>query len=290
MPDEDKDAPDEAVDQSRFHNFDMEQSTRQFLASCRPSTAVAYGRDLELYRAYCETLGLALGEIRRYHVMGFVEARRRAGDAPATLRRRLAAVRAFHDFLSPEGGISPALDVPVPPAPRPGGVSFGADEVAQLFAVGCADRAYHEDALVAVVLLVGYRLQAQELPTIGARAARRARGRWWLDHEGRSAPLPDAFAAIMPSQPRHAGLVYALGRTANPVARQTVGRWLRTLGEDAGLATPCSPRVLRRSAVPVAISIGVDPTVALARDWFELQPAEHPALALAEYLEPVLSA
>ncbi len=265
----------------------MESLVQAFLATCSPPTAAAYGRDLTLYLDHMTPMGVSLREIKRYHVMSFVDARHRAGDAPATVRRRLAAVGTFHEFLVSEGydDASPVVGVTVPPSPRPGGPVVGLGELQLVWrrAVGDLDR--HRDAMLAVVLLAGYRLRASDLPGVTTQTFDRAGDGWTFVHRGEAADVPDALRRLIPDSPAHSDVQYAVGGTSEPVARQTIGRWIRELADTAGIAGPFGPRVLRRSAPIVAMTLGISPADALAPDWFALPRERHPVHALAAALD-----
>ncbi len=90
-------------------------------------TTEAYGRDLAQFGAFLAGhLGEApsletLAELKPLDFRAFLAARRRAGDGPRTISRKLSAVRSFYRWLERHEGLSnPALSVLRGPKVAPG--------------------------------------------------------------------------------------------------------------------------------------------------------------------------
>ena len=92
-----------------------------------PRTTEAYGRDLAQFGAFLAGhLGApadmtALAELKPLDFRAFLAARRRAGDGPRTISRKLSAVRSFYRWLERHEGLeNPALSVLRGPKVAPG--------------------------------------------------------------------------------------------------------------------------------------------------------------------------
>ena len=72
-----------------------------------PHTLAAYRRDLAKWTEYLKRHGrVEVGEASAKDVAGFLQAERRAGRSPATIARRLSAVRGLHRFAVEAGDAS----------------------------------------------------------------------------------------------------------------------------------------------------------------------------------------
>ncbi len=83
-------------------------------------TVAAYGRDLAVFTAFCESRGVAFGDVDAAVVRAFVAQRHRAGISGTSLQRALSSVRGLFRWLLREGlaAHNPAADVPAPRSPR----------------------------------------------------------------------------------------------------------------------------------------------------------------------------
>lgn len=147
-------------------------------------TREAYRRDARIFLGYLEATGLDLLAVRRPHVDVFARARQAAGDAPATLKRRLAAVSALYGYALDEGVLQGN------PAARVRRTAVDADhfttaaltrrEAEELLAVA---RAYspRTHALVDLLLSTGVRISE----ALGARTSALAADRLVITRKGR---------------------------------------------------------------------------------------------------------
>src|ERR1700727_2591399 len=85
------------------------------------NTIDAYRRDLADYEAYLKSEGMDALKADTNHVRGFLTARGAQKLSPASLARRLSAIRQFHKFLYAEGWRrdNPTLAVEGPRRSRP---------------------------------------------------------------------------------------------------------------------------------------------------------------------------
>lgn len=80
-------------------------------------TALAYQRDLDSLRQWCDTAGIKdWSDLDEQHLRVFAARSHAAGLAPRSIQRRLSAVRGFLTYLGREGYVSrnPAVDVRAP--------------------------------------------------------------------------------------------------------------------------------------------------------------------------------
>lgn len=79
------------------------QAFEQYLRRRAPGrrTAIDYVSDVRQFAAFC---GTAWREVTMHDIDGFVDQQRQAGRSAATIKRRVAALKVFFDFLAEESG------------------------------------------------------------------------------------------------------------------------------------------------------------------------------------------
>lgn len=100
-----------------------------------PHTRASYARDLAALTHWCDQQGLGdWPELDHGHVRAFAARSHAAGLSPASIQRRLSAVRSFYQFLQREGlcGHNPAADVRAPKRPRRLPRTLDADQMARV--------------------------------------------------------------------------------------------------------------------------------------------------------------
>jgi integrase/recombinase XerC len=129
-----------------------------------PHTQAAYRTDLAEFVAYCgrERLG-HWAEVTTAHVRAYAAAGHRAGLAPRSIQRRLAALRSFFRYLERETGLkgNPAVEVRAPKAARRLPATLDVDQMARLLAPGSADQgplAARDRAMLELLYSSGLRL------------------------------------------------------------------------------------------------------------------------------------
>ena len=136
-----------------------EMATERGLAR---NTCAAYRRDLDAYARALHEAGVdAIEAAGREHITAFLRAERDRGASPATIGRRLAAVRGVHRFVHSRGvaPTDPGRDVSGPRRPRrlPGALSI--PEVERLLAAphGDTPAALRDRALLELAYATGLR-------------------------------------------------------------------------------------------------------------------------------------
>lgn len=203
------------------------------------TTIVAYGRDGGRFCQFLERQGLDRNVtcITRQHIQGWANSM--AGHAPATIRRRVYAIRALFSFLQREGTIqvNPAAGVSLPKRRRR---QPHVPDRQQCMALLAAAHTTRDKAVISLLLMAGLRraellgLDAEDVSADGSEL--RVVGKGEVE---RLVPLPeDARAALL----RHietadirSGPVFR-NRAARRMGNTTLQRLWRRLLRRADLA------------------------------------------------------
>ena len=210
--------------------------SEQFLRSLEvrglsSATRRSYASDLEQFSEWLAERGAGLADLDRATVRAFVAHLGRRGYAPATLARKLSAVRSLSRFLTERDvlTIDPAQYLPgprrrrrLPHALRPAEVDAVCDAVRGSEPLALRDRLMFE-------LLYGCGLRSQELVDIGCDDVHTARSELLVRGKGgkmRMVPLGDeAVAALERYLAKGRG---ALGRRASTASATPEGALLLT--------------------------------------------------------------
>ncbi|WP_336650735.1 tyrosine-type recombinase/integrase [Kocuria rosea] len=233
------------------------------------NTRDAYRRDATVFLAYLEATGLDLLAVRRPHLDVFARVRQAAGDAPATLNRRLAAVSAFYAYAVDDGALQ------LNPAARVRRAAVDADhsttaaltrrEAEDLLVVARvhSPRAH---ALVDLLLSTGVRISE----ALDAKASALSADRLVITRKGGKTaviPLPEHTVAALRVMAGSTGTELARGDEAErwlfatasgrPWDRTDAAKVLTRLALKAGLGKRVSPHVLRHTHATLALELGV---------------------------------
>ncbi len=237
------------------------------------NTLDAYRRDLESFlgwtarhdRVRWEDLDVEL-------VLDYLEVRRAAGAAEASVARALVAIRMLIRFLVTEGTL--ARDVTaLLPAPRlrrllPGVLAVEEVEALLDACAGDSWRALRDRALIEVLYATGARVsEAVALRTDDLEPELRVLRLHGKGDKMRIVPLgARAREAIegwlRDGRPRVAGTSHRaeifLTRSGRPLSRIDAWRRVQALARQAGLAVPTSPHTLRHSFATHLLAGGAD--------------------------------
>ena len=249
------------------------------------STIAAYRRDLSAWwrwlagRHGAEALaGGGPGVATTSDVVAFVAALRDEGLAPATVARRLVAVRSWHAFCADEGitGSDPTTEVEQPRVPA--GLPKALDETTVVALIEQAsgddplarrDRALLEvlygtgariseavglslgdvDLTTGTLRVLGKGSRERIVPLGGAAAAAMER---WLSPEGR-----EQLVSVAWSRRDDAEAVF-VNRRGGRLTRQGAWGVVRAHAEAAGISAALSPHVLRHSCATHMLDHGAD--------------------------------
>lgn len=241
------------------------------------NTVSAYRRDLALWRAWLADHESDVISATEAHVLSFVEHLRMRGDAPASVARRLAAVRMMHGFVVSEGvrlddptsaieGLKVPRGVPKPLTESEvssmlSSTGESASEIRDramlefLYATGsrisemCGVDLSDLDLTSRVVRLFGKGSKERIVP-FGTTAGRALAA--WLSPEGRELLVPGTWRTAGDSA---AVFLTDTGRRMN---RQKAWMVVRSAGMRAGIAKDISPHVLRHSCATHMLEHGAD--------------------------------
>jgi integrase/recombinase XerD len=245
------------------------------------NTLAAYSRDLEDFAGHLAEAGRSVATAATEDLRGYLAALARRGMGPATVARRLSAIRQFYRFLYAEGRRkdNPAAVLEGPKRARPLPKTLTIGEVDRLLRVAAAtdpaaplpvrQRAARLACLIELLYATG--LRVSELVALPVSAARRdarfiiVRGK---GNKERLVPLNDAakratayyLALLAEAQPgmESKWLFPSFGDSGH-LTRQHLGRELKALAAAAGLkAAQLSPHVLRHAFASHLLHNGAD--------------------------------
>lgn len=242
------------------------------------NTVAAYRLDLSRYQAFLAGRGRCARTAGRDDIEAFVQRLRYEGLAPASVLRRLSAVRGLHRFLVMEQlrDDDPSADVELPRLPRglPKALSLaqvtslietvsGNDAVARrdravlemLYGTGCRISELvglsltHLDLHDGLARVTGKGARERIVP-IGRHAARAVEN--WLSPGGRDQLEPSRWAR------RHDASAVFLNQRGGRLGRQGMWGVVRRWGDEAGLHGKLTPHVLRHSCATHMLDHGAD--------------------------------
>jgi integrase/recombinase XerD len=238
-----------------------------------PRSIEAYKRDLDDFARFVAQRGASRpAQVTRSSVTLYLVALRRRGRAPATVKRRAAAVRSFYKFLLREDALAqdPTLDLASPRLPRRLPKVLTVEEVERLLAApdlstpqGVRDRAMLEllygsglrvsevvalnlgdvDLSVELVRCLGKGSKERLVP-VGSHAVRALRAY-------QQTARPALAGGRVPS-------ALFINRRGGRLTRQGCWKLLRGHARRAGITRPLSPHVLRHSFATHLLERGAD--------------------------------
>lgn len=232
-------------------------------------TRDAYRRDARIFLDYLEATSLDLLAVRRPHVDVFARTRQAAGDAPATLNRRLAVISALYTYALDDGAVV------VNPAARVRRAAVDADhsttaaltrrEAEDLLSAARAHSA-RAHALVDLLLSTGVRISE----VLDAELSALSADRLVITRKGGKTaviPLPDHTVEALRAMTGTTGTELARGEeverrlfataSGRPWARTDAAKLLIRLAQQADVAKKVSPHVLRHTHATLALQLGV---------------------------------
>jgi integrase/recombinase XerD len=265
------------VDLPRTHGDDTsraDQLAGEFLASYRDHTAAAYRRDLADFFGHCDAHNLNPLAARRVDLARYLQAQEAAALSPATIARRLVAVRGYYSYCVDEDALAASPAARIKTRQQRSQSAIRSLTTADLHALLDAADAHSPrlSALTWLLATTGLRIseacgaRIQDLHSEGDQT--------WLDvtckgNVRRSVPivapaldriatmLTNTLAADIASTS-----IVGLGkgplfvtRTGSPLDRHSAARTLRSLAADLDLGA-FSPHVLRHTFVTLARANG----------------------------------
>ena len=241
------------------------------------NTLAAYRRDLDGYSSWLDEHSAALSSVQRAQLDQFVQSRRAAGAASASVARQLAAVRMLHRFMVEEGvrPDDPSADVEGVRVPAGIPHPLTEAEVERLLAVvvGTDPLSLRDRALLELLYATGARISevcglsladfdrenrlvrvfgkgAKERVVPFGRVAEAAIETWLAS--GRVHLIPNRWARRGDEE-----AVFLNTRGAR-LSRQSAWAVVKKYGEQVGLGAKLSPHVLRHSCATHLLDHGAD--------------------------------
>ncbi len=239
-----------------------------------PHTLRAYSQDLKIFFAYLEPLGITAEKATHLHIRGFLGVQS-VTLAPASRARRLAAVKAFFQFLSRRKVIevNPARRVKTPKLPQRLPRAVPVDEAFALMDAPDAEKVLGLRDMAMLEVLYGGGLRVSELCGLSvddldvhARTAR-VLGK---GNKERICPLHEgAIAAVVAWLERRGELLVKPAKKQDPTAlflnfrggrltTRSVERHLDRYVTQLGLNRKMSPHALRHSFATHLLAGGAD--------------------------------
>ena len=246
----------------------------QFEKRLASRTVLLYTADLQKLQTLARQAGVPLLEVKHLHLRRWVAQMHSGGRSGRGIALILSGWRGFYAWLGREGLVpgNPVQDVRSPKVAKPLPKALSIDEAVQLAAfeadAGSANAALEARDRCITELLYGCGLRIGELVGLDARASAQARG--WIDADAgeaqvlgkgekrRSVPVGRAALAALQAWmelrstlavPGAAGSSPALfiSQRGTRLTPQHIRVRLKQRSQQAGLATPVHPHMLRHS-------------------------------------------
>lgn len=231
-------------------------------------TVELYTLDLQKLSENAVAAGVQLTAVTNAHIRRWVAQMHGGGRSGRGIALILSGWRGFYTWLGREGLVksNPAQDVRAPKAPKPLPKALGVDDAVQLadFSNDEADPWLEARDAAIVELLYGCGLRVGELVGLDAQASGEARG--WIDAQAgeahvlgkgskrRTVPVGSKalealrhWMAVRALHPHAGAAALFTGRHGARLSAQGVWQRLKQRGQQAGLATPVHPHMLRHS-------------------------------------------
>lgn len=235
-------------------------------------TLAAYRRDVDDFLSFLDTSRTAVTSVKPDDIVSYVERLRRAGLRPASVARRLSALRGFYRHLVREGVVieNPTDHVDQPRTSRPLPKTLSRDAAAELVEApdirrpsGVRDRAMLE-------LLYATGMRASECLTLSLEDLNLSAGYVVCTGKGRKQRLVPVGAEALEwiraylrdvrpalTRTRDGGRLFVNGR-GQSLSRQSLWTIVRRAAASAGIRRRVSPHVLRHSFATHLLEGGAD--------------------------------
>ncbi len=231
------------------------------------NTIQAYRRDLRQHLRFLDSRGVSdLGAVEESHLILYLGRLRRSGAAPATVMRKLSAVRTFYRNLVREEAIAadPTANLPAVGLLRRLPSILSIEDVARLLAQPdvTTSRGLRDRAMLELLYATG--LRASELLGLSRGDINLDLGLVRCIGKGSKErivpvgrPALEAVRAYLAAR-RDAAPVLFLGNKGQPLTRVAFWRIVSRYARQAGILTPVSPHTLRHSFATHMLEGGAD--------------------------------
>lgn len=232
-------------------------------------TVDAYAADLQSWWQHLQSQSIAtIDAVQDRHIRHYISTQHRQGRSSATIRRHLAAIRAFYRFLIREGRAThnPAIGIPAPKGEQRLPKALGVDQAAQLMALpgdgwlACRDRAILE-LFYSSALRLGELAQIDLADLQGEAGLLRVTGK---GNKTRVVPVgAAAWAAIQAWLPLRAKVATQqpalfISRQGRRLCHRSIQRRVGQRAREQMLDRPVHPHMLRHSAASHLLESSAD--------------------------------
>ncbi len=267
----------------------------EFLAGFCGHTYAAYRADLTDFFSYCTSTNLDPLQVTRGQVAGYLNHLSAVGRSPATVARRLVALRGFYELAVAEYGltVSPVNRIRYRRVRNQTRIRALTGHQLAAFLQAADQSPARATGLGWLIATTGLRVsEACAAKTTDLRPGERP-GQWWLDVEckgdlRRTIPVHAAtWQRLKPLIADSAGPIFTT-REDRQLDRHTAARDLARVATGAGIPGRFSPHLLRHTFVTLARQTGcpledvqdavghADPATTRRYDQTLLQHANHP--------------
>jgi integrase/recombinase XerC len=241
-------------------------------------TVSLYTLDLEKLRSHADAAQVALVHVQNHHIRRWVAQMHSGGRTGRGIALILSGWRGFYAWLGREGLVTsnPVQDVRAPKAPKPLPKALAVDDAVQFADFESEDNPWLEARDAAMVeLLYGSGLRVGELVGLDVVPSKTARG--WIDMQAAQAhvlgkgskqrsvpvgkvalealerwvvlrgPMGTLGVGMVAASESNAAAALFTGRYGTRLTAQSVWQRLKRRSQQAGLASPVHPHMLRHS-------------------------------------------
>jgi integrase/recombinase XerD len=231
------------------------------------NTIRAYERDLEVHLAFLRRRGVDdLGRVEESHLILYLGQLRRGGAAPATVVRKLSALRTFYRHLVREEAIvsDPSANLPAARFRRQLPSVLSVEDVTRLLDQPdtSTPRGLRDQAMLELLYATG--LRVSELVNLSRGDINLEMGLVRCIGKGSKErivpvgkPAADAVRTYLAARRDAAGALF-LGNKGRPLTRVAFWRIVQRYARQAGIRTAISPHTLRHSFATHMLEGGAD--------------------------------
>ena len=232
-----------------------------------PNTIAAYRRDVREHLRFLQSQAIeSLAAVDESHLIVYLGRLRRGSTAPATVTRKLSAVRSFYRYLVREEQIpaDPTANLPTARLERRLPSVLTVEEIAQLLKQPdtTTQRGLRDRAMLELVYAAG--LRVSELVGLSRGDINFDLGLVRCVGKGSKErivpvgrPALNAIRAYLASR-RDAAAALFLGNKGQPLSRVSCWRLVQRYARQAGIRTPISPHTFRHSFATHMLDGGAD--------------------------------
>jgi integrase/recombinase XerD len=226
-----------------------------------PNTIAAYRRDVRDHLLFAQSRGIGSpAEVDESHLIVYMGRLRRGGAAPATVMRKLSAVRSFYRHLAREEEVQldPTANLPAARLERRLPSVLTVEEIAKLIRQPdtAAERGLRDRAMLELLYAAG--LRVSELVGLSRGDINIDLGLVRCIGKGSKERIVPVGRPALQSVQAYLAARKFLGNKGRPLTRVSCWRIVRRYARQAGIRTPMSPHTFRHSFATHMLDGGAD--------------------------------